>query len=257
MTLTYDTDGHLCTITLDRPKALNAFNQEMLAEFSEACARFRDDPTLRVAIITGAGDRAFSAGADLKELIPALTDDPAKGGYQLPPTIMRGQIVYKPFIAAVNGLCLGGGMECALACDLRIASRTATFGQPEVGLGVIPGWGGTQRLPRLLSGAWAAEILLTGRPIDADTALRLGLVNAVVEPEQLLSTARDYAERICRNAPLAVQATKEATLRGLQVPLDEGLRLEALLFDRLAYTNDSREGVQAFTQRRPPQFTGT
>lgn len=257
MALTYETDGHICTITLNRPKALNAFNQEMLAEFSEACARFRDDLTLWVAIVTGAGDRAFSAGADLKDLIPALTNDPAKGAYKVPPTIMRGQTVYKPFIAAVNGLCLGGGLECALACDLRLASRTATFGQPEVGLGLVPGWGGTQRLPRLLPGVWAAEILLTGRTIDADTALRLGLLNALVEPEELMATARQYAERICRNAPLAVQAAKEAALRGLQMPLEEGLRLEALIFDRLAYTNDSKEGVQAFAERRPPQFSGT
>jgi len=256
MVLKYETDGHVCTITLDREKALNSFSRELSQEFADACARFDADDELWVGIVTGSGDRAFSAGADLKDTIPALMDDPAKGGYVMPPTIMRGQYVSKPLIAAVNGMALGGGLECALACDLRVASTNASFGQPEVGLGIIPGWGGTQRLPRLLAGALAMEMLLTGEAIDAETALRIGLVNAVVEPDELLDKARAIADRICANGPLAVRAAKEAAVRGAQTPLDEGLRIEQLLFDRLAYTDDVREGLVAFGERRPPEFKG-
>jgi enoyl-CoA hydratase/carnithine racemase len=147
-------------------------------------------------------------------------------------------------------------MELALACDLRVASTKATFGQPEVGLGIIPGWGGTQRLPRLLPGAIAMELLLTGEAIDAETALRVGLVNAVVEPEELMAKAREYADRICANGPLAVRAAKEAAVRGIQTSLDDGLRIEQLLFDRLAYTDDVKEGLAAFLERRPASFKG-
>ncbi len=257
MTVTYATDGYVCTITLNRPDALNAFNRQMVQEFSDACARFRDDADLRVAIVTGAGDRAFSVGADLTDLIPAMMDDPAKGGYRAPPTIMRGQVIRKPFLAAINGFALGGGFECALACDLRIASNNARLGAPEVGLGLIPGWGGTQRLPRVLGATHAMQLLLTGEPVDADTALRIGLLSAVVEPADLLPTARRYAERICRNGPLAVQAAKEATLRGAETSLEAGLRIEELLLDRLAYTQDVREGLAAFAERRSANFTGS
>ncbi len=257
MVLEFTTDGHVCTITLNRPDALNAFNRELVQAFSDATARFRDDDGLWVAVITGAGDRAFSAGADIKDLIPALMDDPAKGGYEAPPTIMRGQFIDKPLIAAINGIAYGGGLEVALACDLRVAATTARLGQPEVGLGVIPGWGGTQRLPRLIGGARAMELLLTGDPFDAETVLQIGLVNAVVEPEQLLPTAYRYAERICRNGPIAVRAAKEAAVRGLQTSLNEGLRIEQLLFDRLAYTDDVREGLAAFGERRSPEFKGS
>jgi enoyl-CoA hydratase/carnithine racemase len=256
MVLKYETDGHVCTITLDREKALNSFSRELIAAFADACAKFDADDELWVGIVTGSGDRSFSAGADLKDTIPALMDDPAKGGYVVPPNIMRGQYVSKPLIAAVNGMALGGGMELALACDLRVASTKATFGQPEVGLGIIPGWGGTQRLPRLLPGAIAMELLLTGEAIDAETALRVGLVNAVVEPEELMTKAREYADRICANGPLAVRAAKEAAVRGIQTSLDDGLRIEKLLFDRLAYTDDLREGLAAFLERRPASFKG-
>ena len=257
MVLKYETDGRVCTITLDREKALNSFSRELIQAFSDACAKFEADDELWVAIVTGAGDRAFSAGADLKDLIPALMDDPAKGGYQAPPSIMRGQTITKPLIAAINGVALGGGLEAALACDLRVASSNARFGQPEVGLGLIPGWGGTQRLPRLVAGAPAMALILTGDMIDAETALRIGLVNAVVEPDELMATARAYADRICANGPLAVRAAKEAAVRGMQTSLEEGLRIEQLLFDRLAYTNDVVEGVAAFIEKRPADFSGS
>ena len=251
------TDAHVCTLTLNRPHAMNAFDRAMLAAFSDACARFRDDPDLWVAIVTGTGDRAYCAGADLNDLIPALMDDPVHGQYQTPPTIMRGQFIPKPLIAAINGVALGGGMECALACDIRVAARTARLGQPEVGLGLLAGWGGTQRLPRLVGEGLARELLLTGEIIDAETARQIGLVNAVVEPAQLMERARQYAARICHNAPLAVQATKEAMERGIGNSVDGGLRVEQLFFDRLAYTDDVREGIAAFREKRTPQFRGT
>jgi len=257
MVLRYETDGHVCTITLDREKALNSFSRELIQAFADACARLDADDDLWVGIVTGAGERAFSAGADLRDTIPAMMDNPAQGGYTVPANIMRGQYLSKPLIAAVNGMALGGGLELALACDLRVASTTATFGQPEVGLGLIPGWGGTQRLPRLVAGAVAMELLLTGEAIDAETALRVGLVNAVVPPEELMSKARAYAERICKNGPLAVRAAKEAAVRGMQTSLEEGLRIEQLLFDRLAYTDDVGEGLAAFGERRPANFTGS
>jgi len=256
MAVLYETDGHICTITLNRPDALNSFDRQQLQEFGDACARFTADPDLWVGIITGAGDRAFSAGADLKDLIPVLLDNPAQGGYQMPPTIMRGQFVPKPLIAAINGLALGGGLECALACDIRIAARGARLGQPEVGLGIIPGWGGTQRLPRLIAGSRAMELILTGDPFDAETALAVGLVSAVTEPEELIAKARALAARIARNGPLAVRAAKEAALRGLEAPLSEGLFIEQQLFDRLAYTEDVREGLAAFGERRAANFRG-
>ena len=257
MALLYETDGRLCTITLNRPKALNSWDREQLQEFAQACARFAADPQLWVAILTGAGDRAFSAGADLRDLIPALLDDPAKGGYQAPPNIMRGATVSKPMIAAVNGLALGGGLECALACDLRLASTTASFGQPEVGLGLIPGWGGTQRLPRLIGLARAMQLILSGDPIDAHTALAYGLVTEVVASEDLLPRARALALRLCKNGPLAMRAAKQAAARALETSLDDGLRIEQLLFERLAYTNDMREGLAAFQEKRPPQYTAS
>ena len=257
MSVDFAVDGRVCTITLNRPEALNAFDRAQAQAFSEACLRFQDDQNLWVAIITGAGDRAFSVGADIKDLLPAMTDHPGQaGGYVAPPTIMSGLFIAKPLIAAVNGFAFGGGMECAMACDLRIASSKARFGQPEVALGLIPGWGGTQRLPRLVPGAVAMELLLTGDPIDAETALRIGLVNAVVEPEALLSTAQEYAARIMKNGPLAVRAAKEAAVRGMETSLNDGIRIEKLLFDQLAYSEDVTEGLAAFGEKRKPEFRG-
>jgi enoyl-CoA hydratase/carnithine racemase len=257
MSVDFSVDGSVCTITLNRPEALNAFDRKQINAFSEACFRFRDDEALSVAIITGAGDRAFSAGADIKDLLPALTDHPAEqDSYMLPPTIMAGLTIFKPMIAAVNGFAFGGGMECAMACDLRIASTQAKFGQPEIALGLIPGWGGTQRLPRLVNGAAAMEMLLTGDSIDAETAYRIGLVNVVVPPPDLLATAYEYAERIMKNAPLAIRAAKEAVMRGMETSLDDGIRIEKLLVDQLSYSEDLSEGLAAFREKRRPSFRG-
>ena len=257
MAVTYEVADRIATITLDRQQALNSFDREQYAAFAEVCAQFKDDDDAWVAIITGAGDRAFSAGADLRDMIPAMMDEPSKERFELAPTIMRGMYISKPLIAAINGYAFGGGLEVALACDLRIASTNAQMGQPEVGLGLLPGWGGTQRLPRLLGESRAMEIMLTGDPLSAERALEIGLVHKVVEPDELIGAARGMAERICRNGPLAVRACKSAAVRGMQTSLDEGLRIEQLYFERLAYTDDMKEGVAAFNERRTAQFTGS
>jgi len=239
-------------LTINRPEALNAFDLETFREFAQALAEFRDDPSLWVAIITGAGTRAFCIGADLRKLIPALME----GESSLPPSIMRGLEIPKPLIAAINGMALGGGLEVALACDIRIASENASFGLPEVRWGLMPGWGGTQRLPRMIPWAKAAEMIFLGERIDAQEAYRIGLVNKVVPQEELMPTALEWARKICENGPLGVRAAKEAMLRGLEMPLSDGLRLEELLFKYLLGTEDAREGVRAFAEKRKPQYRG-
>lgn len=216
---------------------------------------FRDDSELLCAIITGAGSRAFCTGADIGKMLPFIKEH--RGEQQLWwGTIMRGLEVWKPIIAAVNGMALGGGLELALACDLKIASENATFGQPEVKLGLIPGWGGTQRLPRVIPLARAAEMLLTGEPIDAQEAYRLGLVNRVVPLPELLPTAREWAENLCGLGPLALRAAKEAMTKGLDMELENGLRLEQKLFESLLSSEDYEEGTKAFVERRKPEFKG-
>jgi len=253
MPVRYELEGHIVTITLDRPEALNSIDLESWHAFSEATARLEAEAEAWVGIVTGTG-RAFCAGADLGTTVPRLMDDPDHNPYPEPPTIMRGQTVTKPLIAAVNGLALGGGLEIVLACDLRIAAENARFGTPEVTVGVIPGWGGTQRLPRQLPWAVAARIVLTGQPLTAQEALQVGLVNAVVPAADLMGEAHRWAETLCRCGPLALRAAKRAMLQGLGLPLEEGLALEHRLFNSLAYTQDVREGLTAFSERRPPQF---
>ena len=257
MAVTYDVSDRIATIVLDRQQALNSFDREQYAAFAEACTRFKDDADAWAAIITGAGDRAFSAGADLRDMIPARMDEPSKEQFELAPSIMRGMYIAKPLVAAINGYAFGGGLEVALACDIRIAAAGAQMGQPEVGLGLLPGWGGTQRLPRLLGESRAMEIMLTGDPLTAERAHEIGLVHQVVEADELMNAARAMAERINRNGPLAVRACKSAAVRGMQTSLDEGLRIEQLYFERLAYTDDMKEGVAAFTERRSAEFSGT
>jgi len=253
MAVDYEKAGRVAIFTINRPEAFNMVNASI---FRELCARmieFRDDPELWVGIITGARTRAFSAGADVKEMLPFVRehrDEPEA----LPPSIMRGLDIWKPLIAAVNGLALGGGLEIALACDIRIASAKARFGTPEVTLGLIPGWGGTQRLPRMLPWCKAAELLLTGRPIDAQEAYRIGLVNQVVPPEEVMPTAKEWAETICKAGPLAVRAAKEAMVRGSGLSLEDGLRLECSLFRRVMGTEDCAEGIAAFNEKRKPVY---
>ncbi len=214
---------------------------------------FRDDPELWVGIITGARTRAFSVGADIKDMLPFAREHRDSPG-ALPPSIMRGLDMWKPLIAAVNGLALGGGLEIVLACDIRIASEKARFGTPEVTLGLIPGWGGTQRLPRMLPCCKAAELLLMGRPIDAQEAYRIGLVNKVVPQEQVMPMAKEWAEVICRAGPLAVRAAKEAMIRGRDMTLNDGLRLENSLSAYLLGTEDFNEGITAFVEKRKPVY---
>ena len=246
-------DG-VATITINRPEKLNALDDEHYRELSEAWRHVRDDPSVRVAIVTGAGTRAFTAGAD-------LTGRSQPQAYEFWLTqqdqlLNRGLEVWKPVIAAVNGHCLGGGMTLLLAADIRIAADHATFGMPEVRRGLLPANGGTQRILEQLPHAVAMEMLLTGDPVDAETALRWGLVNQVVPGEQVLEMALGYARRIAANAPLAVQAAKEMALRARDLPRSEGLRLEQAMQRVLRQTNDAREGAAAFAEKRPATFTG-
>ncbi len=255
MSVDYERDGHIAVITLNRPRALNAIDLESWQSFSEATARLEEEDEAWVGIITGAG-RAFCAGADLQTTIPHLTDDPDGNPYPEPPTIMRGQAITKPLIAAVNGIALGGGLEIALACDLRVAAERAQFGSPEVNLGLIPGWGGTQRLPREIPWVVAASIILTGEPITAQEALRVGLVNAVVPGTDLMAEARRWADTLCQRGPQALRAAKQAMRQVQELPLEEGLAAEHRLFNSLAYTEDIHEGLGAFKERRLPLFKG-
>jgi enoyl-CoA hydratase/carnithine racemase len=254
----YAQDDRIVTITINRPEAMNAIDPETQAGLIEAWTRFRDDDSAWVAILTGAGDKAFSAGADLKKLIPAAFGkdggrrrhhgDLGLGG------ITRGLELWKPMIAAVNGFCLAGGLEQALACDLRIASSNAVFGLTEVRWAIMPGAGGTQRLPRAVPLAKAMEMILMAQQITAEEAYRIGLVNTVVPLPQLMPTARQWAETLCERGPLAVRAAKEAVLRGLSMPLADGLRLEAFLSNTLRGTEDAVEGPRAFAEKRKPDF---
>ena len=262
MSIRSSADGPILLVTIDRPDKRNALSLEMGRQLCDVWQQFRDDPQLRVAILTGVGDRAFCAGADLKEVAAwyrSMTSlqrreraerEPGLGG------ITRNLDPGKPIIAAINGHCLAGGLELALACDLRVAAEHATFGLPEVKRGIIPGAGGTQRLPRLIPRAIALELLLTGDAIDAPAALAAGLINRVVPKEQLLAAARTLAQRIAVNAPLAVQTARAAALAGAHLPLAEGLRLEQLYAEPLRSTEDAAEGVRAFIEKRSPNFVG-
>ena len=249
-------DGPVATVTLNRPQVLNALNYQVFTELERAVTILAADPTVRVILLTGAGEKAFAAGADIKEL--ASTDDAS--GERL---ALRGQGILaqmercgKPVIACINGFALGGGCELALACTFRIASETARLGQPEVKLGLIPGYGGSQRLPRLVGPAAALRLILTADIIPAAEALRIGLVDEVVPAAALLETARALALRIAAQAPLAVAASMEAVRQGEDLPLDEALALEARIFGRLSVTADKHEGVAAFLEKRPAVFIG-
>ena len=256
MPVSYEKDGRIATITINRPEALNAIDPATNDELVATWADFRDDPEVWVGILTGAGERAFCAGADLKELIPSLGERARAGTLDRFNFggITRGYTTWKPLIAAVNGFALAGGTELALACDIRIAAETARFGQPEVRWAIIPGAGGTQRLPRAIGMSAALEIILTGRQVDAQEALRLGLVHRVVPAADVLAEARRTAAALLVNGPLALRAAKQAVLRGWDRPLDEGLDLELRLFSEMLLTQDAVEGPKAFAEKRPPVF---
>jgi E-phenylitaconyl-CoA hydratase len=256
MVLLYEKKDRIAIVTLNRPEAMNAINRELARALYEAWSDFAGDPGLSVLVITGAGEKAFCVGADLKEKelkgdihVTSFWD----GSFKSP---MRGAELYKPVIAAINGHCLGGGLEIALLADIRIAAEHATFGQPEIRLGIFPGMGATQRLPRTLPYNLAAEMLLTGERFGAAKALDIGLVNRVVPSKDLMKTALSVAETISGNAPLALRAVKEALLKSYDLPLDQGLRLEGLLRRIVGDTEDAQEGVRAFLEKRQPKFTG-
>jgi len=251
--LDYKKEGRVAIFTINCPQVLNAMNMEVIRELHEAMIDFRDDPELLVGIITGAGEKAFCVGADIEDTLPFMREHRDRP-WAFPPTPMRGLELWKPLIVAINGIALGGGLEIALACDIRIASENARLGTPEVTLGLIPGWGGTQRLPRVIPWAKAAELILMGRPIDAQEAYRIGLVNKVVPLEQLMPTAREWAEIICRAGPLAVRAAKEAMIRGTSMSLEDGLRLENSLENYVLGTEDFTEGITAFVEKRKPAY---
>ncbi len=243
-------------ITVNRPKALNALNAATLEELRTAFTAVKNDADIRVAILTGAGEKAFIAGADIGEL--AAQDaihgkEFAERGQSLLDLIEN---LGKPVIACVNGFALGGGCEIAMACTMRIASENAQFGQPEVKLGIIPGYGGTQRLPRLIGKGRAMQLVTTGEMISAQEAHRIGLVNEVTPPGELISRAESIAQKIIANGPLAVQYAMEAVNRGMEMPLAEGLHLEARLFGACCATEDKQEGTKAFLEKRRPEFKG-
>jgi len=250
-------EAGIALITLNRPERLNAMDADAYRQLSAAWSRVRDDADIRVAVITGAGDRAFTTGADLKSFVNAPQDLSQFWLTQQDQLLNRGLEVWKPVIAAVNGYCLGGGMTLLLATDIRIATPTATFGLSEVARGVIAGNGGTQRILEQLPHAIAMEMLLTGRRVDAQAAERWGLVNRVVPQEELLANAFDIAREISANAPLAVQAAKELALRSRDVDRGTGLRMEQSMNRLLQFTNDAKEGPAAFAERRSPHFTGS
>lgn len=254
--LLYEVKNQIGYITFNRPKALNALNRRTMEELSVVLNEARQDDAVRVLILTGAGEKAFVAGADIGELsqqTPVGGKESSLFGQEI---IHRLETPGKPSIAAINGFALGGGCELALACTIRIASKTARLGQPEVKLGLIPGYGGSQRLSRLCGKGIAHELILTGEMISAEEALRIGLVNHVTEPAELISSAEQIAKKIIANAPLAVKFSMEAIERGAEVPQEEGLFLEATLFGLVCTTEDMREGTRAFLEKRPAKFQG-
>jgi enoyl-CoA hydratase len=254
--ITLDVSDRVATLTVNRPDKLNALNDLTVTELGRAIEDVRAREDIGGVILTGAGNKAFVAGADIAEL---ATQGPIDGRERA----RRGQAVLrrietspKPVIAAVNGFALGGGCELAMACHVRIASETAKFGQPEVKLGIGPGYGGSQRLPRLVGQGRALELILTGEMIDAREAHRIGLVNAVVPPADLLRTATELMRKMLANGPVALGLSIDAVVRGVELPLEDALLLEADAFGLLAATDDMREGMRAFLEKRQPRFTG-
>jgi enoyl-CoA hydratase len=254
--LLFEAKEQIARIKFNRPHVLNALNRKTMDELGDCLKAVRADDAIRVLILTGAGEKAFVAGADINELSQQTPVNGREFTLYGQEIIHRLETLGKPAIAAINGFALGGGCELALACTLRIASRNAKLGQPEVKLGLVPGYGGTQRLPRLCGKGVAHELILTGEMISAEDALRVGLVNRVVEPGELLATAEAISKKIIANAPLAVKYAMEAVERGTEMPQEEGLYLEATLFGLCCATQDMREGTRAFLEKRPPKFEG-
>lgn len=251
-----DIQGRVATVTINRPDKLNALNAQVRHDFVAALHELARNEAVRVIIVTGAGDKAFVAGADIKEFAGRTGYDQFRvtkgfGIFEAP------EWCPKPVIAAVNGFALGGGCELAMACDIRIASDTAKLGQPEINLGILPGGGGTQRLPRLVGLGTAYKLLYSGELVGADEALRIGLVDEVVPHDTLMTRVRELAGQIAEKSPAALQFIKEAVRASVRMPLDEGVRLETALFGLAFSTEDKEEGVQAFLEKRKADFKGT
>ena len=255
--LLLERDGAVAVLTINRPQVLNALNTPTIDELRRAVLQMKHDATVHAVVITGAGEKAFVAGADINEL---AVQRPVQGKEHA----LRGQHVFdlienlgKPVVAAVNGYALGGGCELAMACTLRVAADTARLGQPEINLGIIPGYGGTQRLSRLVGKGVALDLLLSGRHIPASEALQIGLVNRVVPAAELMQSAKALAAELASKAPVAVQYILEAVNRGLELSFDKAQFLEATLFGLVASTDDMREGTAAFLQKRKAEFKGS
>jgi len=255
-TLIVSMSDRIATVTINRPDKLNALNAQCKSELREFFTKAKSDESIGVVILTGAGEKAFVAGTDIGELTALDVESGkefAEGGQAIFDLI---QHLGKPVIAAVNGYALGGGCELALACHIRIASENARFGQPEVNLGIIPGYGGTQRLARLVGVGKAAELILTGNQIDAQEAMRIGLVNRVVPLAELLPTCESIARTILSKAHIAVRMALKAINTNLETPLSDGLRVEAALFGECCGTEDFKEGTRAFLEKRKASFVG-
>ena len=252
--LIYETDGPIAICTFNRPKSLNALNTETMDELAHVISTFKDDNRLKVLILTGSGDRAFIAGADIKGMV-GRSPLSAKWLSGHGTKILRNlETIGKPSIAAVNGFALGGGCEVAMACSIRLASTNALFGQPEINLGIIPGYGATQRLPRLVGAGRALEILMTGDPVNAAEAHRIGLVNKVCEPDALMEEARALAGRLASKSAPAIELILGAVYGGMETGLEAGLALEAEKFALVNSTEDSQEGLGAFIEKRRADF---
>ena len=249
-------ENGIATITINRPKALNALNLDTVTELKDAIEKIAVDKAVKVVVITGAGEKSFVAGADIKEM---ATKTPAEGrewGQFGQNVFTEIENMPQPVIAAINGFCLGGGCELSCACDIRYASENAKFGQPEVGLGITPGFGGTQRLTRVVGRGQAKELIYTGGMIDAEAAKAIGLVNKVVPQEELMPAVLKLAGKIAKNAPVAVQLSKAAINRGINCDVVTGIAYEAEVFGLCFSTNDQKEGMAAFVEKRKPTFEG-
>jgi len=254
--IVYEKKGAIAYVTLNRPKVMNALSHDTWEDLEAAFHDARDDDAVRGVILTGAGDKAFIAGADISELAHVTAVEAEQSSAYGQKVLSLIENLGKPVIAAINGFALGGGCETAMACTIRIAAENAKFGQPEVKLGVIPGGGGTQRLPRLVGKGRALQLILTGSIISAAEAYRIGLVNEVVPPAELIARAEAVLNEIFGNAPLAVKFSLQAVNDGLESTQAEGLSLEASLFGLCAATEDKKEGTSAFLEKRKPQFQG-
>lgn len=256
MPLLRERRGAVEIVTFNRPEAMNALNRQTLEELEGAVEEIARDDAVGAVVFTGTGPKAFVAGADINQFVDLDVFTAGEFAERTLGIFRRVEESQKPSIAAVNGFCLGGGVEFSLSCDLRIASENARFGQPEVNLGIIPGWGGTQRLQRLVGPGWARQLILTGDMIDAQTALRIGLVNEVLPQETLLERAVEIAERMGGRARRAVALSKQAILRGAEMSLIDGLKFETAMWQLSFGTEDRKEGVAAFLEKRKPKFTG-